>query len=200
MSSFTKFDPRAFLERQGPTNTLALAGLATLAGVPVQSPNHSEVDDADGHATIHLVPQPSETPAKAAKVAKREPASLNAADIRYLYHERAAICEFDAGQDRARAESIAWNHVALHWHHQNSPPTSDDLCAGCREPLDGAPDVVLFPHGERAHADSGFDCIHRYIIRWKREAANALAAIGIPTPTEIAADIEESPYARWSPR
>jgi hypothetical protein len=118
-----------------------------------------------------------------------------AADLRYLYHERAGICE-DGGQNRARAETRAWNQVASHWHRQHGTRNSDDLgtsgkfhhkfvCAGCGQPLDGAPNVVLFPHGERAHADDGFDCIRRYIARWRSEAATALSAIGIPTPREI---------------
>jgi hypothetical protein len=78
----------------------------------------------------------------------------------------------------------------LLWHRQQGSPISDDLCAGCGLPLDGAPEVVLFPRGERAHADNGFDCIRHYIARWKREAAAALLAIGIPTPIEIAVEIE----------
>lgn len=108
---------------------------------------------------------------------------FDAADLCYFYNERAGICE-DIGQDRAQAEARAWNQVALQWHRQQRTAISADLCAGCGQPLDGAPDVVIFPHGERAHANDGFDCIRRYIERWKREAATALLEMGIPMPVE----------------
>ena len=112
--------------------------------------------------------------------------NFDATDLCCLYYERAAIFEFDGGEGRAKAEARAWNQVARHWHRQHGSPASDNLCAGCGQPIEGAPEVVLFPRGERAHAGNGSDCIRR----WKAAAAVALAAIGIPTPDDIAAEIE----------
>jgi len=118
-------------------------------------------------------------------------ALLDAADLRDRYTERAAICQFDGGQDRARAEARAWNQVAVRWYHRHGTRTSGGLCAGCGKTLGIEGGILLLPHGERAHADGRYACIRRYGRRWKRQAAIALAAIGIPTPSEIAVEIKE---------
>jgi hypothetical protein len=115
---------------------------------------------------------------------------LDAADLRDRYEERAAICEFDGGRDRARAEARAWKEVANIWHRQHGTRTSGDLCAGCGEALGDEADVLLLPHGERAHADDGYTCIRAYGRRWKSEAAAALAALGIPSPSAAEIDAE----------
>ena len=118
--------------------------------------------------------------------------NFDATDLCCLYHEQAAIYEFDGGLVRPGAEAMAWEHVAMLWHRQHYLRVNGDLCAGCGQPLGGATEVALFPRGARAHADNGFDCIYRYFALWRREAATALLAMGIPTPPETAAEITQA--------
>jgi hypothetical protein len=99
---------------------------------------------------------------------------------------------YQDGRDTpAKAQARAWNAVAALWNRQQGTRTSGALCAGCGKPLNGEADVLLLPYGERAHTGNGYSCIHAYGRRWRREAAAALAAIGIPTPAAIMAEAKE---------
>jgi hypothetical protein len=107
--------------------------------------------------------------------------------LRDLYEERAAIREFDGGEDRAEAEAMAWREVASMWYRLHGSRTPADFCAGCGRPIGQASEVLLLPLGERAHADR-LRCIQVYGRRWRHQAALALDAIGIPAPPEIAVE------------
>jgi hypothetical protein len=109
-----------------------------------------------------------------------------AAEWRAEYEGRVAY-GLDQRHSRADAERMAWNAVAAIWYRHHGKRVQGALCAGCGKPLSGtdAADVLLLPHGERAHAEArpdGYLCIAAYGRRWKREAATALAAMGIKTP------------------
>ena len=187
MTGFRKFDPKAFLNNDHYGEGQTLAGLATLAGWQDQHRYpHISVNVAPQGPVRLVQTQPvqkrTDTPAKAAKVAKILPALLDADDLRHRYEERAAICESDGQQDRPRAESRAWHEVAAIWYRQNGTRTRSDLCAGCGKPISESDEVLLMPHGERAHAGQVQRCVIAYGRRWKTEAAIALMAIGIPSP------------------
>ena len=85
----------------------------------------------------------------------------DAADLLDRYDERAAIVQFDGGQDRPRAEARAWNEVASLWHHQHGTRTSSDLCAGCGKPLAGSA-VRVLPRGNTIHGYSDDRCLLAY--------------------------------------
>jgi hypothetical protein len=93
--------------------------------------------------------------------------------------------------DPARAEARAWRDAAAIWYRRHGKHVRGDLCAGCGRPLDGTAGVILLPFGERAHAVNGYTCVHAYGLRWKRQAATALAAAGIATPREIEVEIAD---------
>jgi hypothetical protein len=116
-----------------------------------------------------------------------EPATLSAADWRAEYDECAGIAEFDGHRSRADAERMAWLSVANRWYCLHGEPVPAALCAGCRRPLSGS-EVLLLPHGERAHVDADHGCIIAYGRRWKVAAAAALETMGIPTPLFEEAD------------
>src|SRR6185437_6755597 len=105
--SFVKFDPAAFLARNGGKT---FAGFATFATARPQTRNSESaqktlfsvmgadvLDDERSCAS-------RSTPAKVAKVAKVERAILDATDLRNRYDERTAMCVIDDHQDHARAE------------------------------------------------------------------------------------------------
>jgi len=117
------------------------------------------------------------------KSKKVVPVLLGASDLLDRYEERAAIVQFDGGEDRRRAEARAWNEVAAIWYRQHGEKAPGGLCAGCDEALGAGTDVLLLPHGERAHADDGYDCVIAYGRSWKKVAAAALASLGIPSPS-----------------
>jgi hypothetical protein len=120
---------------------------------------------------------------------KQTEQAFNIADLRDLYLERAGIAQFDGGQDRATAERMAWSVVAARWYRHAGERVPAHLCAGCGEPIGDGSDLLLLPHGERAHADPDYRCTTRYGQRWRRQAAVALAGIGIPTPASVSAEI-----------
>jgi hypothetical protein len=204
MAGFTKFNPHTFLEGESTGNTpdaavkrQALATLAGLAERHPQSRNPPVSEDVVSQVplkpvSLQLVPERKDTPAKVAKAAKPTDLILDATDLLDRYRERAAIIEYDGGQDRVRAEAMAWNEVAAIWYRQHGTRTRADVCAGCGKTLGDEADVLLLPHGERAGAGGAHACILSYGRRWKREAAQALVEFGIATPSEITAEIEKS--------
>jgi hypothetical protein len=134
---------------------------------------------------------------KTAKAAKNEWA---AADWLTLYGERAAILEFDGRHPRARAEEVVWHTVAAEWWATHGEHVHPSRCAGCGGPLSGAPEVLRLPHEERVHLDIDYRCVIAFGRRWRRQASEALARLGIPTPTdECAADSSDTlPFRRGS--
>jgi hypothetical protein len=110
---------------------------------------------------------------------KAEVMAALATDWRRLYSE--ALAEL-------RIPDRAWEKVATAWYVTHGTPISGSLCAGCGNPLRGAAAIDLWPHGERAHADDEYRCLIAYGRRWKRAAAAALVAHGIPAPAESAAE------------
>jgi hypothetical protein len=129
--------------------------------------------------TIGTVPGERRAPSQA----------LDPAYLRGFYEERAAICEFDGGEDSPRAEARAWHEVASIWYRQHGQRAPDGLCAGCGEVLGAEADVLPLPHGERAHAVAGYACIIAYGRRWKSEAAAALPGHSISTPAEFVTEL-----------
>jgi len=172
MSTYRKFDPDVVLreiENQGaavakvakaakvlqPKQT-TLAALAALAGWNPQGETQG----------VSLPPQ------------------LNGAGLRDCYEERAAICQSNGREDRARAETRAWNAVAAIWHRQHGQRSPAGICAGCSRALGGA-EVITLPHGDRVHVGTGeqvFQCLLLHGRHWKGTAAAALKALGIPVP------------------
>jgi hypothetical protein len=135
-------------------------------------------------------------PAQAMSTRSNHEEGTGAADLRMRYEERAAIRQHSGHYAKAEAERLAWAEVALDWYRQHGQRMPGHLCAGCGETLHGAT-VHALPHGEHVHTEDGDRCLLRYGRRRRRLAALALAAIGIPTPPEIAAEIEEDePMAR----
>ena len=117
---------------------------------------------------------------------------LDDTDLRDRYEERAAIHQHDGHHSKSKAERMAWNEVAYIWHSQHGSRVECGVCAGCGEALDGEPNLIHLPHGEQTHLDHHHHCIIAYFRRRNREAAKALSAIGIVTPPEIEAEIDES--------
>ncbi len=112
MADFTKFDPRAFLERERQGDVTALAGLAGLAGGRVQSSNPPAVSDVVHQIPLQPIllqpePQRRDTSAKVAKVAKATGPIWSDAE-----EERAAIVEYDAGAPRDWVEAWVQVHLA----------------------------------------------------------------------------------------
>jgi hypothetical protein len=105
---------------------------------------------------------------------------------------------------------MAWHYVAALWYRYHGERAAATLCAGCDKPLSGAAEALLLPHGEAAHVGGGLLCIAAYGRRWKRDAASALARMGIPTPANVIVETEsgtqstertQSPaHGRWEAR
>jgi hypothetical protein len=115
MPGFTRFDPRAFLEHEQSRGT-SLAGLAALAGAPVDSQKSSEPKTRPINASLAGV-QEGDHPAKAAKVAK---AAVLVAPARW--HERVGVLEpdepaftepFDARRGRVERRAGVFLHFCI---------------------------------------------------------------------------------------
>jgi hypothetical protein len=116
-------------------------------------------------------------------VAAPEPerARWGAADWRAFYDERAAIREYDGQRPRPEAERLAWGETLGEWHKANGSPPPSWQCAGCGEPIGGAPAMTL-PDAARVHDVAGYGCLIAYGKRWRATAAKALAEMGVTPP------------------
>jgi hypothetical protein len=116
--------------------------------------------------------------------AHRSPAPSSASDAwtpedwRTYYLERAAIREYDGLLPRAEADRRAWRETANRWWHTNGSRSAPGICCGCGKPVRLA-DAIPLPHEQRV-CDA--DCMAAFGRKWLREAAEALAKFGIPTP------------------
>ena len=181
---FTKFDPRAFLQRnRNPTSTAGTPTLAALAGL-AGCEAHSEKREKQGLSTNGL-PGTNALPdcgtAKAAKLAKVrqiEPL-LVGHDWRSRFDQRTAIAEHDRGFSRAEAERWAFECCVVEWLNANPSPSPAGLCTWCGE-VDMAGSVVL-PFGSEAgtHAWLHATCWPAWRQARRVEAVAALSSIGI---------------------
>lgn len=192
MTGFTKFDPRAFLEREHRGDGTALASLAGLAGVPSQSRNSPRKEGIALSALPLPEPEHSETPAKVAKVAKASPPIVDAQAIRHAYEARRQDLEEAGGFNPAQAEYQAWRATAAAWYRRHAPKTPPTLCAGCGEPFraGGVALDLLHGDGERVHI-GGRACLARFERKWQSMGSRALGQLGIETPRAIMREIGE---------
>ncbi len=101
---------------------------------------------------------------------------------RLEYHgKRYRALNHDAGTANALANGNLLNemHSAI-VHKQPPDPT---LCAGCGELLDG--DVLNLGDGALVHGRDGHKCLISYGRKWRKQAADRLAQLGIDVPTEL---------------
>lgn len=181
---FTKFDPRAFLQRnRNPTSaagTPTLAALAALAGYEA----HSGEREKQGLSTIGLpgtnavADYGAAKAAKLAKVGKIEPL-LVGHDWRSRFDQRTAIAEHDRGFSRADAERWAFECCVVEWLNANPSPSPAGLCTWCGQ-ADMVGSVVL-PFGSEpgTHAWLHAACWPAWRQARRVQAVAALALIGI---------------------
>jgi hypothetical protein len=98
-----------------------------------------------------------------------------------IYHERAAMREYDGRYTRDEAEVLAWGEIENRWHLKYGERVPRDLCAGCRRPIGGT-DVLDLIDGNRVHITASQDCLMRHGNRWRRNATRALLALGLRPP------------------
>jgi hypothetical protein len=184
---FTKFDARAFLQRNQNLRTTAatpsLAALAGLAGCEA----HSEKQEKQGISTngLHaLTDCGTAKAAKPAKVKQIEPLLVghicqSPDDWRSRFDQRTAIAEHDRGFSRAEAERWAFECCVIEWLNANPSPSPAGLCTWCGE-VDMAGSVVL-PFGSEAgtHAWLHATCWPAWRQARRVEAVAALSSIGI---------------------
>jgi hypothetical protein len=118
-----------------------------------------------------------------------------AADLRDLYEERAAIRQYDGYYTKQEAERLAWGEVinewrCRHWGRSSLSPTansansadrSSTVCVGCSELL-AETEAFDVGDGNRVHDHPEFQCVIAYGKRWQGAAEKALAAAGLVPP------------------
>jgi hypothetical protein len=114
-----------------------------------------------------------------------ERAGWDEADWGTFYEERAAIRQYDDKRPRAEAERLAWGELLAEWHKVNASPPPAWQCAGCLQPIGGAPAMTL-PDAARVHDVAGYACLIAYGKRWRAAATEGLATMGIEPPDRMA--------------
>jgi hypothetical protein len=99
---------------------------------------------------------------------------------------REALAHWRALGFPERAVQLAWGALQNRWHRQHGKRFPVWQCAGCGEPIGGVPALTMID-GNRAHLDE-LDCLIRYGQNWRREATQALAAIGLQPPASEGAE------------
>lgn len=108
-------------------------------------------------------------------------------DWRQFYEERAAVLEYDGELDRAEAERQAFEATIIHWMNLTPPQNLDnDHCAQCGNPVGRiGNDAVPFLTGGGGHVWLHHGCHPAWMARRRREATDALNAMGIAPKTVI---------------
>jgi hypothetical protein len=109
---------------------------------------------------------------------RRRPPS-NAEDWFALFHERAAVLEFDGGLTRSEAEARALEHCLVEWLNQYPSSSPAGHCAWCGNPESTDAAIVPFGVGER-HAWLHPHCWPAWHRRRRADALAALRRFGLP--------------------
>lgn len=80
-------------------------------------------------------------------------------------------------------EAFAFQETVLLWIHENPLPIAEGMCAGCGKPITGSQESIAYG-GIRTHWHGGdlskdIHCSKHYIESRKKEAEEALAAMGV---------------------
>jgi len=143
----------------------------------------------DGERLRIRAPQPLPAPLmEKAKAARRELLALlsgtawDGDDWRDWITERAGILEHEAGYSRIGADATAYAHAIIEWLNRHPYQGDPGQCAGCGDPIrDTANDWRPLADGATVHYGGhwGLRCVDRHSQRRRKEAAAALAALGI---------------------
>jgi hypothetical protein len=115
---------------------------------------------------------------------RRRPPS-NAEDWLALFHERAAVLEFDGGLTRSEAEARALEHCLVEWLNRHPLSSQAGHCLWCGNTESAGAAVVPFGVGER-HTWLHPGCWPEWHRRRRADAMAALNAIGIPAAARTA--------------
>lgn len=107
-------------------------------------------------------------------------------DWRDFLAERAAHREYDGAAARVEAEHGAWDELEARVHLELAEPAPYDRCAGCGELL-GSIEGLLLSDGAKVHFGGlGIACLETYNDRWRAAARDALMALGLTPPGQVA--------------
>jgi len=113
--------------------------------------------------------------------ARQSSCDREAADLLDLFHERAAIREFDGRRPRSLAERLAYGEAIEIWCRHNPQQLDPGTCAGCGGRI--GEDRLELPDGAEVHfGDCQFECLIRYGKERKERAVLALAEYGLVPP------------------
>ena len=135
-----------------------------------------------GGDTIELVaPAPLATDL-VARIRAAKPLLLAALDDlpEWQARHREALAHWRASRFPEEATELAWGDLQNRWHRQHGKRFPVWQCAGCREPIGGAPALAMID-GNKVHLDE-IDCLIRYGQHWRGEATQALVTIGLRPP------------------
>ena len=117
---------------------------------------------------------------------KRETGDLwQSADYRAYYDERAGIAEFDGGQSREEAKTIAFECCVVEWLDRNPAPSHPDRCAWCGRPDAEGRAIVPFGSHRIGHAWLHPECWSPWRERRRGEAVSALEELGLLAPASF---------------
>ena len=103
-------------------------------------------------------------------------------DWRDWIAERAGVLEHDGGLPRSEADRRAFEHALIEWLNRHPLQDEPGRCAGCGDPIhDQANNWRPLGDGSTVHYGGawGMRCIERHGLRRRKEAAAALAMLGI---------------------
>lgn len=105
-----------------------------------------------------------------------------AEDWKGFYDERAGIAEFDGGQSRKQAESMAFESCVVEWLNRHPCRSDPGHCAACGKPDREGHTVVPFGTENHCHAWLHPECWEGWHRERQEHARRALVAVGLPVP------------------
>lgn len=117
------------------------------------------------------------------EVEKGTPAEWAPDDWKFRFEERVAVLTIDGDVPEAEARRIAFEDCVVRWLDQHSVRSAPDCCTECGK-ADSPGNIVPFGAEPLGHVWLHTRCWEAWYARRHVEAAAALAAAGIPAPTE----------------
>ena len=104
-------------------------------------------------------------------------------DWQVFFDERVGIAEFDGGQTRDKAESLAFEACITEWLNRHLKRTDPGLCAWCNKPDHVGHAIVPFWADPHEHTWLHPECWNAWYQNRRAQAENALTAPGLIKPT-----------------
>ena len=152
---------------------------AQVAGVRIMADGGDLLLDADAPPPTPVLDALKRYKAEIVALLASNAEEWSAEEWQAFFDERAGIAEFDGGQSRADADSVAFECCLAEWLNRHPERSDPGRCAWCQKPdRDGH---AVIPFGTESHGHTWLhpECWNGWHTARKAESVAALSMMGI---------------------